>query len=186
MGRLFDAVAALCGIRPESREEGLAALELEAAADPAERGSYPLRVHDGGQVILDPRETVQAIAAELARGTPASLVSSRFHNSLAAATAGALAMLAEREATRTVVLSGGVFQNRLLLERCRELLTGRGLDVLVPRVLPPNDGGISYGQAAVAASRSASSSTRRASGSITSSSAPESPRPASKHAPVTP
>ncbi len=186
VGRLFDAVAALCGIRPESREEGLAALELEAAADAAEPGSYPVRIHDGGQVILDPRETVQAIAADLARGTPTSLVSARFHNSLAAATAGALTMLAEREATRTVVLSGGVFQNRLLLERCHELLTARGLDVLVPRVLPPNDGGISYGQAAVAASRSASSSTRRASGSITSSSAAESPRPASKHAPVTP
>jgi hydrogenase maturation protein HypF len=186
VGRLFDAVAALCGIRPESREEGLAALELEAAADAAEPGSYPLRVHDGGQLILDPRETLQALARDLARGTPTSLVSARFHNTLAVATTRALATLAEREGTRTVVLSGGVFQNRLLLERCRERLTACGLNVLVPRAVPPNDGGISYGQAAVAASRWASSSTRRASGSITSSSGAESPKPASKHAPVTP
>lgn len=186
VGRLFDAVAVLCGIRPESREEGLTALELEALADTAERGSYPLRLHEGGLLILDPRETVQAIARELTRGTPAALVSARFHNSLAAATERALATLAEREATRTVVLSGGVFQNRLLVERCQERLEARGLKVLVPRVLPPNDGGISYGQAAVAASRWASSSTRRASGPTTSSSAAESPRPASKRAPVTP
>ena len=186
VGRLFDAIAALCGIRPESREEGLAALELEAVADTAERGSYPLRVHDGGLLILDPRETVQAIARDLTRGTPTALVSARFHNSLAAATGRALATLAEREGTRTVVLSGGVFQNRLLVERCHERLTARGLNVLVPRVLPPNDGGISYGQAAVAASRWASSCTRRASGSSTSTSPAESPRPASKRAPVTP
>ena len=186
VGRLFDAVAALCGIRAESREEGMAAMELEAAADAGEKGSYPLRVRDGEKVLLDPRETVQAIVSDLARDTPAALVSARFHAALAAATARALAMLAEREGTSTVVLSGGVFQNRLLLERCHELLAARGLTVLLPRAVPPNDGGISYGQAAVAASRWASSRTRRASASTGSSRSAESPRPASKHAPVTP
>jgi hydrogenase maturation protein HypF len=151
VGRLFDAVAALCGIRLESQEEGVAAMELEAAADASERTSYRLAVHDGARIRLDPRETVRAIAGDLARGTPVALVSARFHNALAAATATALAMLAEREGTSTVVLSGGVFQNRLLLERCLERLSASGLRVLLPLALPPNDGGISYGQAAVAA-----------------------------------
>ena len=161
-------------------------MELEAAADAAEPGSYPLRVHDGARAVLDPRETVQAIVGDLARGTPVALVGARFHNALAAGTARALAMLAEREGADTVVLSGGVFQNRLLLERCRERLAANGLTILVPRELPPNDGGISYGQAAVAASRCASPSTRRASTSTTPSSSAERPRPAAKRAPVTP
>ena len=153
VGRLFDAVAALCGIRPESREEGLAAMELEAAADPAERGGYPLPVHAAELLQLDPRDTVLAVARELAGGTSPGLVSARFHNALADATGRALAILAEREGLGTVVLSGGVFQNRLLLERCLEALESSGLDVLLPSALPPNDGGLSYGQAAVAAAR---------------------------------
>ncbi len=152
-GRLFDAVAALCGIRLESHEEGLAAMELEALADPAERRGYPLRVHDGEPLRLDPRETVLAIARDLAVGVEPAVVSARFHNALADATAQALAALAQREGLSTAVLSGGVFQNRLLLERCRERLGRSGLSVLLPRALPPNDGGISYGQAAVAAAR---------------------------------
>jgi len=152
-GRLFDAVAALCGIRPESAEEGLAAMELEAVADPHERASYPLAVLEGEQLRLDPRETIVAIGEDLARGAPAALVSARFHNALAGATGRALAMLAEREEVRTVVLGGGVFQNRLLVERCLEQMRGHGLTVLLPRALPPNDGAISYGQAAVAGAR---------------------------------
>jgi hydrogenase maturation protein HypF len=75
------------------------------------------------------------------------LVSARFHNAVAAATASAC----ERQGITTVVLSGGVFQNRLLVERTSERLESMGLRVLVPRLLSPNDGGISYGQAAVAA-----------------------------------
>ena len=161
VGRLFDAVAALCGIRLESREEGLAAMELEAAADPTERGSYPLPVRRDGELCLDPRETVLAISRELTRGTPPALVSARFHTALADATASALAMLAEREGLSTVVLSGGVFQNRLLLERCLERIEDSGLLVLLPLALPPNDGGISYGQAAVAAARRAETADAR-------------------------
>ncbi len=153
VGRLFDAVAALCGIRLESAEEGLAAMELEAAADAAERRSYPLALDAGEMLCLDARETVRAIEEDLARGASPALVSARFHNALAGATARALAMLAEREGVRAVVLAGGVFQNRLLVERCLQQLRARGLSVLLPRALPPNDGAISYGQAAVAAAR---------------------------------
>lgn len=141
-------------------------MELEAAADPAERGSYPFAVIEREQLCLDPRETVRAISDDLAGGASPALVSARFHNALAGATARALAVLAEHDGVGTVVLSGGVFQNRLMAERCSEQLSERGLAVLLPRALPPNDGAISYGQAAAAsARRRASASTRRASGS---------------------
>jgi len=146
-GRLFDAVAALCGLRSRVNYEGQAATELEAAADHSEGGAYPLPLRAG---VLDPRETVLAAREDLARDVSPALVSARFHNSLAAATARACAQAAEAHATATVVLSGGVFQNALLLDRTSASLAAEGLRVLVPRRLPPNDGGISYGQAAVA------------------------------------
>ena len=79
------------------------------------------------------------------------MISARFHNGLARATATACAEVAGRSQTETVVLSGGVFQNRLLLERTATQLCDAGLRVLVPERLPPNDGGFSFGQAAVAA-----------------------------------
>jgi hydrogenase maturation protein HypF len=148
MGRLFDAVAALCGLRGEVNYEGQAAAELEAAARLDERGSYPLPP-DGER--LDARETIRFLVADLEAGADAGQVSARFHNALAAATATACARLAEERGLDKVVLSGGVFQNRLLLERTGAALDAAGLRVLLPRRLPPNDGGIAYGQAAVAA-----------------------------------
>jgi hydrogenase maturation protein HypF len=151
VGRLFDAVAALCSLRTKSREEGRAAAELEAAADPHELLAYSLELVPGEVLELDPRATIRAIVAELAAGVAPALVSARFHNGLAAASVAALAQLAEREGLDTAVLAGGVFQNRLLLERCVEGLELKGLRVLLARELPPNDGAISYGQAAVAA-----------------------------------
>jgi hydrogenase maturation protein HypF len=153
VGRLFDAVAALCGIRMSVREEGRAAVELEAVAAPGERGAYPLALTDAAVLRLDARETVRAIVEDLAAGASVSAVSARFHNGLAAATAAAVSLLADRYGLATAVLSGGVFQNRLLLEGCADALTRGGLRVLIPRQLPPNDGAISYGQAAVAAAQ---------------------------------
>ena len=141
VGRLFDAVAALCGLRSEITYEGQAAIELEAACDAAERGAYPLGP------ALDARPTVAAVVDDIARGTDAGVIAARFHNALAAATARALL----EGGPDTVVLSGGVFANRRLLSRTRALLVEAGVRVLVPERLPPGDGGISYGQAAVAA-----------------------------------
>jgi hydrogenase maturation protein HypF len=139
MGRLFDAVAALCGLRDEVTYEGQAAVELEAVADQDERGAYDMPG-------LDARPTILAVAED--RAEP-GIVSARFHNTVARATAEALAAACEE----VVVLSGGVFQNRLMLTRTRDALEALGHRVLVPERLPPNDGGISYGQAAVAAAR---------------------------------
>jgi len=148
-GRLLDAIAALCGVRSTINYEGQAAIELEALADRSERRDYPLAITD--DLILDARPTIRAVVADLASGVPVATVSTRAHNALAHATAAACAAVAERSHTEVVVLSGGVFQNRLLLEACADDLTARGLRVLHPERLPCNDGGISYGQAAVAA-----------------------------------
>jgi hydrogenase maturation protein HypF len=139
MGRLFDAVAALCGVRDRVTYEGQAAIELEALADPAERGAYPFGAD------LDARPLIAAVLADLHAGAPA--VSARFHRAVARATADALAATGHELA----VLSGGVFQNRLLVGLTCAELEARGVRVLVPRRLPANDGQISYGQAAVAA-----------------------------------
>jgi hydrogenase maturation protein HypF len=161
-GRLFDGIAALCGIRHEVSYEGQAAIELEAACDPHERGSYPLPlVPDGRRVVLDPRETIRALVQDLGAGASPGAAATRFHNALAAATADACASLAARRRAATVVLSGGVFQNRRLLERTAELLTAAGVRVLTPRRLPPGDGGIAYGQAAVAAARATTGTRAR-------------------------
>jgi len=140
MGRLFDAVAALCGLRDEVTYEGQAAIELEAVADVGERGAYDMPG-------LDARPTILAVAEDRARGVEPAVISARFHNAVARATAEALTAAGEE----VVVLSGGVFQNRLLLTATREALEADGHRVLVPERLPPNDGGISYGQAAIAA-----------------------------------
>jgi hydrogenase maturation protein HypF len=96
-----------------------------------------------------------AAAADAAAGVPVATVAARFHNGLACATAGACARIAFRQGLGTVVLSGGVFQNRRLLESTAAALEECGLRVLVPERLPPNDGGIAYGQAAIAAARDA-------------------------------
>jgi hydrogenase maturation protein HypF len=154
VGRLFDAVAALCGLRAVVNYEGQAAAELEGAADASERGAYELPVTErAGSVVLDARPTVTAVAGDAARGMPAGAVSARFHAALARATAAACVAAAGASGVEVVVLSGGAFQNRLLLERTAGAIEEAGLRVLVPERLPPNDGGISYGQAAVAAAR---------------------------------
>jgi hydrogenase maturation protein HypF len=152
MGRLFDAVAALCGVRTEVTYEGQAAVELEAISDPSQGGAYPLEVTAG---VLDARATIAAVARQVAAGVDASVVGARFHRTIARATAQACSEAAGARGLDTVVLAGGVWQNRLLLELTVALLRERGLRVLVPERLPPNDGAISFGQAAVAAALSA-------------------------------
>jgi hydrogenase maturation protein HypF len=152
IGRLFDAVAALAGIRADVNYEGQAAIELEAACDPAERGSYPIAVHAADEsLVVDPRETILAVVADVTAGESGGVIARRFHRAVARATVEACVALAGAHGTEAVVLSGGVFQSRLLLESVSGALAGAGLRVLVPERLPVNDGGIAYGQAAVAA-----------------------------------
>jgi hydrogenase maturation protein HypF len=102
---------------------------------------------------MDARPAIVEIERDLNDGVAVPLVAARFHNAVAEATARACVLAAERGGTEVVVLSGGVFQNRRLLERTSSLLGAAGLRVLVPERLPPNDGGIAYGQLAAAAAR---------------------------------
>ena len=141
-GRLFDAVAALCGLRSEVTYEGQAAIDLEAACDLREPGAYPM-------LDLDARETIAAVVGDLDAGVDVGRIAMRFHRGLAVATAEGCAATGLEHA----VLSGGVFQNRILLELTTEELERKNLHPLLPQLLPPNDGGISYGQAAIAAAR---------------------------------
>ena len=153
-GRLFDAVAALLGVRDVVSYEGQAAIELEQLADPAEGGAYPLDVEEtGGARQLLGTGLVRAVVADQAVGTPAPLIAARFHNGLAAGVSAVCRRLRAERGLDTVAMSGGVFQNLLLLERCVQGLERDGFRVLLHARVPPNDGGISLGQAAVAGAR---------------------------------
>jgi hydrogenase maturation protein HypF len=156
-GRLFDAVAAILGVRDAVNYEGQAAVELEQLADPGEPGAYPARVvgagGDGAPLRLAGTDLVRAVVEELEAGVAAPLVAARFHNGLAGATVAACRTLREATGLEAVALSGGVFQNLLLLERTVAGLEQAGFRVLVHSRVPPNDGGISLGQAAVAGAR---------------------------------
>ncbi|MEV4527268.1 carbamoyltransferase HypF [Streptosporangium sp. NPDC049304] len=153
-GRLFDAVAAILGLRDTAGYEGQAAIALEQCADPVEKGAYRARIVDDGQLLtIRAADLVRAVVEDTRAGAVPALVAARFHNGLAAAAARVCARLCEDTGLGTVALSGGVFQNRLLLDGLVTALRLHGLRVLTHRAVPPNDGGISFGQAAVAAAR---------------------------------
>jgi hydrogenase maturation protein HypF len=152
IGRLFDAVAALCGLRAAINYEGQAAIELEAACDPGERWTYSIELLDvDGALVIDARSTVRAVSSDVAAGVSVGVIAARFHAAVADVTVRACIELAGANDTDRVVLSGGVFQNRRLVEAVAAGLDAAGLRVLIPERLPVGDGGISYGQAAVAA-----------------------------------
>jgi hydrogenase maturation protein HypF len=141
-------------VRASVTSEGQAAIELESAVDRSEHGEYTVSLQSrDGALELDPRVAVTAVARERAQGVSVGVIAARFHTGLARATARACEQIARERDLSTVTLSGGVFQNRVLLELTVAELESAGLSVLVPEVLPAGDGGISYGQAVVAAAR---------------------------------
>jgi hydrogenase maturation protein HypF len=150
LGRLFDAVAALLGLRSEVAYEGQAAIELEILAEPAERG-YPYAIGRGQPALLDVAPTVQAIVEDIGRGVPAARIAGRFQRAVAEMLAETCRLARRQSGLKDVALSGGVFQNRLLLEQLIALLERDGFQVYINRRVPPNDGGLSLGQLAVAA-----------------------------------
>lgn len=151
VGRLFDAVASLLGVRHRIDYEGQAAIELEALAESVDRNpgrprpSLPLAVRPDG--VIDPVPMVQTMVAALHAGTPCAELAAAFHEAVAVAVADVAAKVAG--ATRLVGLTGGVFQNVLLLDACHALLQRNGFEVLTHHTVPPNDGGLALGQAAV-------------------------------------
>jgi len=152
-GRLFDAVAALVGLRGIVYYEAQAAAELEAVADEATAGEYPFSIceREGLSTVLL-GELFRALLADMAGGTPASGVSARFHRTVSRMIAEMCRRIAAASGIRKVALSGGVFQNRLLLRLVVPGLEQAGLEVLTHHEVPTNDGGVSLGQAVVAAS----------------------------------
>jgi hydrogenase maturation protein HypF len=145
IGRLFDAVACLAGIQSGPGFEGQAAMALEFQARAGQgAGAYPLPLAAG---VADPAPLVRALCQDLRRGVARSAMAYRFH----AALAGLAVAFAEAAGLERVVLSGGCFQNKLLAELCQRRLAARGFRVLRPERYPANDGGLSLGQAWVAA-----------------------------------
>ncbi len=151
-GRLFDAVAAMLGVRSRVSYEGQAAIELEALAEEGgEAGAYPyfLVTTESGTVV-DVRPMLRAIVEDLPHGEQKSAIARRFHATLARAAADVCGKVREAQGVDRVVLSGGAFQNRLLSEELAGLLEAKGFQVFVHRLVPPNDGGIALGQAVIA------------------------------------
>jgi hydrogenase maturation protein HypF len=163
VGRLFDGVSALLGLRHRAAYEGQAAILLEAAArrsfgvtglpDPAAPAPWPgdARYAPDLPALLPVNPFVRGVLDQLRAGTAPDEIAARFHHSLAAATAELVVALARQHAVDTVALGGGVFQNLLLLELLVERLETAGLRPLVHRAVPTNDGGLCLGQAEIAA-----------------------------------
>ncbi|MFH0777783.1 MAG: carbamoyltransferase HypF [Candidatus Eisenbacteria bacterium] len=152
VGRLFDAVSSLAGLRDSVSFEGQAAMELEmAASDTAPEGFYPFKVVESEPgLVLDLVEMVRLLSEEVGEGSPAPAVSRKFHESLARAVGHVCRLIHEKSGIKDVCLSGGVFQNALLSTLLVELLEKDGFAVYVHSLVPPNDGGLALGQAAVA------------------------------------
>lgn len=153
-GRLFDAAASLLGLGDDATYEGQAAVALEAAAGTTAAEALPWRlVRAGGLWVYDSVPTLTALLEGAASGEPVNRLAAAFHRAVAEVTAGLVERVVAAGAPRTVCLSGGCFQNGRLLGEVRALLRAQGLRVLVGSAVPVNDGGISYGQAAIAAAR---------------------------------
>ncbi len=147
MGRLFDAVAALAGLRLQGQYEGEAAMLLEHLSDPPwPANPTPLPFLPGVPLLLDWRPAILEFTDQLAQGLPLSCLSTHWHQRLAAT----VLALAQHFGIPDILLSGGCFQNRLLTECCMDTLAAHGFSPYIHHRVPPNDGGIAYGQIAAA------------------------------------
>jgi hydrogenase maturation protein HypF len=152
-GRLFDAIACLLGVRDVASYEGQAAIELEQFADAATLDGYDVGATADELITIRGADLVHAVLTDLTAGVAPAVIAARFHNAVAAMIVSTCRTIRDRHDLRTVALSGGVFQNMLLVDRCVNVLEANGFSVLTHRQVPPNDGGISLGQAVIAAAR---------------------------------
>jgi hydrogenase maturation protein HypF len=153
MGRLFDAVAALIGLRDVVTYDGQAAIELEAIADPVATTPYDFAVTGGTPYRIDVAPMIAAIVAGVAAGIPRPEIAGRFHATVVAIAGRACALARRDHGIGTVVLSGGVFQNKLLAGAVTAALESNGFTVYRHRTVPANDGGLALGQAVIGAAR---------------------------------
>jgi hydrogenase maturation protein HypF len=151
MGRLFDAVSSLLSVRDTVNYEGQAAIELEMMADPEIKEEYPFEILEKEQPrVLDPTEIVRGIVHDLIRDRPRSCISGKFHRTVARLVVETCITIRSDTGLDRVVLSGGVFQNILLLTLVFDGLKEAGFEVYTHHLVPANDGGISLGQAVIA------------------------------------
>ena len=153
LGRLFDGVAALLGLRSTVAYEGQAAMELEMMAEDRDEAGYPFTWGGNATRVIDIKPIIAGVVEDIVRGVPAFVVSIKFHNTLAQGFADLCQDIAKTQHINRVALGGGCFQNRLFLERLTAKLCRRNLTVFIPRLAPVNDGGISLGQAVIAAAQ---------------------------------
>jgi hydrogenase maturation protein HypF len=147
VGRLFDAVSALAGVRQEINYEAQAAIELEMLVEEETGEAYPFEFDKG---VIEPGPCLRAVASDVSAGVPAGVIATRFHNGLARMLCDVCVWLRKETGLNEIALSGGVFQNVTLLERATRLLHEAGFTIYTHRLVPPNDACISLGQAVVA------------------------------------
>jgi len=150
-GRLFDAVASLIGLRHTVSFEGQAAMMLEAAADPANSADpYDFNLIGASPADVDLRPMIRQVVTDVEAGAAQTRIAARFHATLVAVISEVCRRMRSDLQLKRVCLSGGCFQNALLLQGCLETLQRDGFEVFSHREVPANDGGISLGQAAIA------------------------------------
>jgi hydrogenase maturation protein HypF len=149
MGRLFDAVASICGVRQTVNYEGQAAIEFEAMADQTESGAYDFVMRDAG--CVNAASMIRAVVADVRSGVPTPVISARFHNGLALMVRLVCESIRRERGLNEVALSGGVWQNTTLLSKTLAQLRDAHFTVYIHRLVPPNDGGIALGQVVIAA-----------------------------------
>lgn len=147
-GRLFDAVAALAGVRTTVTYEAQAAIEFEALIDSGVEDGYAF---DLSETTFEATPVIRAVVADLRAGLPVPVIAARFHNGVADLVLNLSRRLRQEHGLNVVALSGGVFQNAALLGRCLRRLRAAGFEALTHRLVPPNDGGLALGQAVIGA-----------------------------------
>jgi len=148
MGRLFDAAAALTGVRQRVNYEAQAAIEFEAMFDPDEKGFYEFEFSAGK---IKPKAAIESLLSDSLSGVAMSKISSRFHNGVAHMVADVCGKISKDHDMSEVALSGGVWQNITLLQKTVALLEKDGFTVYIHHQVPANDGGLALGQAVIAA-----------------------------------
>lgn len=149
MGRFFDGVSAILGIRDVITYEAQAAIELEMIAEKTKVKPYPYKIKEGKSLVIDPAPVIENIVKDIKRGVPKGKISYRFHRTISAIITEICKRIKEERNMKKVVLSGGVFQNNLLLHMVWKELKENNFSVYCHHTIPTNDAGISSGQAVI-------------------------------------
>jgi len=150
MGRLFDAVSAILGVRLFANYEGQPAIELEMSADESEAGAYRFDYgEEDAKIIIDPEPVLRSVVEDLLKKQSPGKISARFHNAVCRMVSEVCVRVRDETGLNDITLSGGVFQNWWILSQVKKLLEKARFRVFTHRLVPANDGGISLGQAAI-------------------------------------